>query len=81
MVFGIIWVAVIWVIVPLLPTREDNSQVVDTSTTDAILGTRPVWADDAETFDDTPSDIQEPNLEANIANDIVVDESTTSDIQ
>lgn len=89
MLFGMILAAFAGVIVPYLPTAGDDiaemTQGIDAATqiNNTITETRPVWADDAATFDDTPSDSQDPVLSDDIDNEVEVtaDVSTTPDAE
>lgn len=96
-----LWLMLIWlilaafagVIVPYLPSATDDinemTQGIGAATTvNTNVQTRPVDADDAATFDDTPADADQPILQDDDAqlvdesqiidasNDIIIDETT-----
>jgi hypothetical protein len=49
-----------------------------TTVNNTVQETRPVWADDAATFDDTPSDVADPILDdQDVAGEVIVSGDVT----
>lgn len=72
MVFGIVGAAIVGVIVPYLPTASDDINGM-TQGIDVDSQTRPLWAQDAATFDDTPTATADPVLDKqDSAEDVVI---------